>query len=378
MARAMRAILLAALAGSFGSALAGPSAAAIPPAPSSQFYGVTTATPLSDRELDLMATGELKTLRIPVYWPHLSPDPPPSSGTPSLPEESPVPDDDDARWRSLDDLVERAARRGIRLQPFIYGTPDWVAADPTHPPLASRDARRAWRGFLGDLVARYGPGGEIWRQGTPLDPGPPELPITAWQIWNEPNSPVFWRSKAPPRNYARLVRISSAAIRDVDPAATVVLGGMFGTPTQGIRAWRFLDRFHAASDNGSFDAYALHPYAPNLSGIRLQIRRSRAAMRRDGTLGTPLWITEIGWPTRGPKRFRMVKSERGQKRLLARSFRLFVKRRPWAVERVVWYTWRDNDVQSDCTVCKYSGLFDKRLRAKPAWGKLTQFSGGNP
>ena len=74
-----------------------------------------------------------------------------------------------------------------------------------------------------------------------------------------------------------------------------------------------------------------------------------------------------------------MKSPTAQKRLLVDAFKLFLKeRRSWKLERVIWYTWRDNEVQPDCSVCRYSGLFTADLEPKPAWGKFTQFAGGRP
>jgi hypothetical protein len=314
---------------------------------------------------------------VPFYWPHIEPKPPsepaePVPGVPSLPE-------DHSRWGGTDEIVGRAARAGVRVLPFVYGTPTWLASDPERPPIDDPAARAAWQDILGDLVRRYGPGGEFWR-GTPLDPAPAELPIIEWQIWNEANSPVFWSPKPSPPEYARLVALAGEAIHAADPSATVVLGGMFGAPTSGIPAEKFLSKFHASGRaTGSFDAYAMHPYAPNLRGITSQVRGMTRSIEAGPQPDAPLWITEIGWPTDGPPEFDLVKSKPGQKRMLARSFRLLLDHQAgWRIGKVVWYVWRDNDVQAECTVCRYSGLFTKRFEAKPAWRKLTQFAGGTP
>ena len=347
-----------------------------PPAP--EFYGVTSATDLTSAEFDRMAAGGLRTLRVPFYWPHIEPKPPSEPApVPGLPAGLP---EDQSRWGGTDEIVGRAARHGIRVLPFVYGTPNWVARNPERPPIDDAAARAAWQDLLGDLVRRYGPGGEFWDGGSVLDPGLRELPIIEWQLWNEANSPVFWSPRPSPSEYRELVALSGEAIHAADPSATVVLGGMFGAPTSGIPAEEFLARFHRKGGAaGSFDAYSIHPYAPNLHGIAIQVRAMRRSIESGPMPDAPLWITEIGWPTDGPPDFALVKSEQGQKRMLARSFHLFLARREgWAIGKVVWYVWRDNDVQAECTVCRYSGLFTERFEAKPAWRKLTQFAGGSP
>ena len=370
--------LAAALAVLTGIALTPATAASAPPPPSPGFYGVTSATELDAGEYERMSAGGVRTLRIPLFWPHVEPKPPQAPPTlPGLPVGLP---EDRTRWGPTDEIVEAAARQGIRILPFVYGSPDWVAGgDFERPPIDDAEARAAWQDFLTDLVGRYGPGGAFWEELAFRAPGVEPLPITDWQIWNEANSPVFWHPKPAPAEYREVVSLAADAIRAADPGATIVLGGMFGSPTKGIRAWNFLERFHAGGDvAGDFDAYALHPYAPDLGGIAAQANRLRRAIATGPDPTAPLWITEIGWPTEGPEGFAMVKSERGQKRLLARAFRLFAKRTEWNVGKVVWYVWRDNDVQVGCHLCRYSGLFTHSGEAKPAWRKLTEFTGGTP
>ena len=351
-------------------------AAAVPGAPSPEFYGVTSATKLAPAEYELMARGGIRTLRLPFNWPHIEPRPPEQA--PQVPGSPVQPPEDQTRWGPIDRIVEEAASRQIRILPFVYGTPDWLTDDPMRPPIDDAKARAAWQDFLGDLVSRYGPGGAFWDRLAVLEPGLPYVPITDWQIWNEANSPVFFSPRPSPSEYRQVVALASEAIRAQDPSARVILGGMFGAPSNGVRAWDFLHRFHAGGGAGTFDAYALHPYASTLRGIAMQVRRLRREIAAGPMPSAPLWITEIGWPTNGPADFNLVKTEEGQKRLLARSYRLFLTETDWNVDKVVWYVWRDNDVQAECTVCRYAGLFSERLQPKPAWRKLTQFTGGTP
>jgi len=156
---------------------------------------------------------------------------------------------------------------------------------------------------------------------------------------------------------------------------------MFGTPARGgLHAWSFLEALYGtAGIEASFDAYALHPYSPGLNGIKAQVRLVHKVLKAAGERRLPLLVTEIGWPTDGPPGFNLVRSPAGQKRMLSKSFRLFLsERRRWNLKRVIWYTWRDNDVQPDCAICRYSGLVDRDLNPKPAWRKFAQFAGGRP
>ena len=356
------------------TAFAAAPALAVPPRPFAEFYGISPATKLNASEANRIGDAGAGTLRLPFYWPSIEPEAPETDTGPLPPLPGQV--TESKQWAMTDEQVEHAAEAGMRVLPFVYGTPDWVASDPFRPPLDSEEARAAWRDLVGDLVRRYGPNGEFWAE----NPGVPKTPITAWQISNEPNSQMFWKPAPSPPEYADLLQMSSAAIKAVDPGAAIVLAGMFGTPQSGIAAWDFLESIYAVPGaQDSFDAYALHPYSPNLRGIEAQVGLARKVVKAHGDKGLPLLISEIGWPTAGPEGYNLVKSPTAQKRLLVDAFKLFLKeRKSWKLERVIWYTWRDNEVQPDCAVCRYSGLFTADLEPKPAWGKFTQFAGGRP
>ena len=70
-------------------------------------------------------------------------------------------------WAALDEIVALAARHGLRVLPFLYGTPRWIARKPTTLPIDSAKARTAWTAFLTRPSRRYGPGGEFWTEHAP-------------------------------------------------------------------------------------------------------------------------------------------------------------------------------------------------------------------
>jgi len=44
-----------------------------------------------------------------------------------------------------------------------------------------------------------------------------------WEVWNEPDLAEFWNGT--PAQYAALLDVTSSTIKQIDPTATVVLGG---------------------------------------------------------------------------------------------------------------------------------------------------------
>jgi hypothetical protein len=288
-------------------------------------------------------------------------------------------------WSGPDEQIENAAVNGIEPLPILYGTPEWVGGY-REPPLGSEQDKQAWKDFVGAAVKRYGAGGDFWQTFATEHPGVDAKPPQAWQISNEQNSPSYWEPKPSPKKYAELVRISDEAIDGVDESADVLLGGMFGTPSRnkGIFSWKFLKRLYAVNGIEShFEAIALHPYSPNLAGIRTQIELAREKIKKAGDAGTPIWITEIGWGSAGTHGQPLVKSAKGQKKLLRKSFNMLLHHRgKWKIRRVLWFTWRDlgdgtNPVGIVCGWCGSAGLLDADRDPKPAFDQFRSIVGGS-
>lgn len=325
-------------------------------------FGTVSAhgTP-SQAQFARMASGGVSTLRFVIPWRSLE-----RNG--SLAELSPL----FWNWKRTDHIVRLAAREGVDLLPVLT-TP---SSHRLKPPRAAE--RETWAKVLAALADRYGPGGWLWT----LDPLLPKRPIRAWQIWNEQNSPTYWRPAPEPGAYGSLVKLSATALRGEDPAARIVLGGMFGTPHGGRNrnwySWVFLRRvLRVPGIRSSFDAVALHPYAATLRGVRWQIRRARRVLRRSNAGRIPIWITELGWThlrkPRNPNVPVPANGERGQARKLNRAFRLLrARQRQWRLERVLWFSWQDSAVELGCSWCDKTGLLRRDGSARPAWNHFTK------
>jgi len=345
-----------------------PSAAADPPAP--QFYGISPAAveQLTDDEYERMGNANIGTLRVAFYWPHIQP--PTQAGEPG--------GDPAYKWADTDRIVRMAAMNGMEVLPFVYGTPSWTANDPRIPPSRTARAREAWDKLFRALIGRYGPGGEFWTNPDLAPIGVEPKPITAWQIWNEPNSPTFFKQgHGAPSQYARTLDIAAEAIRESDADATIVLAGLFASPKGGQEFSRFLGRLLNVNGVGDdFDAMGVHPYAPTLDKLVERFELARAVMYGHG-LSKPIWVTELGWPTGGTKVGNFRKTPNGQANILRNAFDLLLARRDdWGIQRVVWYTWRDNRLLPSCDICSYSGLFKRKGGAKPAWNAFVSYTGG--
>ena len=339
------------------------------------FWGLVSGTPLTEGEFAMIGDARAGTLRHLVLWPELEPN-----------------TDDEYDWSKLDPVVAGAAENGAEMLPFVYGTPHWAVGDclglePLEcqriPPLASEEAKQAWQDFLRDLVARYGPEGSFWSDDSD-DYDPPKVPITQWQVWNEPSSQSFFQPETDPAKYAELVRISHDAITEADPGAEIVLAGLFRTPQKGAGEGGpadFLREMFAADDaiGDYFDTVALHPYASNLDQIDQLFEQVLPVLDDAGAGDKPIWVSELGWSSAPPEPNKpLLKGVQGQADLLTDSFELLRdKREEWRLEGVIWYQWKDlPDPVEGCTFCQLSGLVNGDDEPKPAFEAFVEFTGG--
>ena len=297
--------------------------------------------------------GVVGTLRIPLFWSEVEP----RRG--------------ERDFSAIDRLVAGAASARVRVLPFVYGSPAWLATDPGRPPLGSA-GRAAWARFLRALVRRYGPGGAFWR-----DVDSP-LPIRSWQIWNEPNFKRFWWPRPSPRGYARLLGVSARAIRGVDPGARIVAAGV-APIERGMLPWVFLRRLLAAPGAGRWiNLVAVHPYAARLRDVALQIRLARRVMSRAGEGHKALLVSEFGVASNSQLPTGFNQGRMGQASFLRGAFRLLLRNRHrWRIDGADWYAWRDlPEPDRYCVFCQYAGLFDVAGAPKPSWRAYAAVASG--
>lgn len=345
------------------------------------FFGIDPQTPLTEADVRYMRAGGIESIRIPFYWGAIQPS---ARGG--------------YQWGATDEIVELAARGGLRVLPFLYGTPHWLAGKPTRLPIDGGRERRAWTAFVEAAVQRYGPGGEFWAEEAPAGgvgteyetapapaERPPATPIRDWQVWNEANFFYFAYPVSPGR-YARLLKLTTPAIKAVDPGAEVILSGLFGNPDEGgkrgMDATKFLAALYRSPGiKSAFDAAALHPYAFHVEDLEALTAETRKVMLEHHDAGAGLYITEMGWGSQDdPNVVAFEQGIHGQARELRDAYRYLIRNRGRLdLEGVYWYSWKDSRAYAECHFCDSVGLFraGRRFHAKPAWRTLVAMTGGH-
>lgn len=360
---------LAATLGAFASSLAAPAQVGAVPR---EFFGIAPQTALTKNDVEYMRAGRIGSVRWPLVWESIQPT---RRGG--------------YDWSSFDHVVTMAAQGRLRVLPFLWGTPRWLAGKPTTMPIDSARKRQAWVAFVKAAVRRYGPGGEFWAEHAPPAAAvnyevaiPNPTPIRTWQVWNEANFFYFAYPVSPGR-YARLLKLTQPAIKSVDRGAKVVLSGLFGDPDErgprGMSAISFLERLYAVPGlKARFDGVALHPYAADTSDLIEMTEEARALVRDNRDPRAQLFITEMGWGSEDNyQQVAFEQGRKGQARQLRRSYRyLIANRRRLNLEATYWFSWKD--LPDVCNFCDSVGFFHAgdRFRPKPAWHAFVGLSGG--
>lgn len=187
--------------------------------------------------------------------------------------------------------------------------------------------------------------------------------INHWEIWNEPDHPIFWRPAPDPAAYTAMLIKAARVIREVDPEAQVLIGGVNPFDTTFLRS--------VAEYGGwdSFDILAIHPYvnpySPEDGNLAAAADGVRALGRQYGE--KPLWVTELGWASGPSDRDAAGRAdEQLQASYLVRSMLLLWEA---GVERIFWYSFKDDPGNPYGLIALGTGRTDYGPR-KPAFDAL--------
>ncbi|OBJ43668.1 hypothetical protein A5630_18655 [Mycolicibacterium mucogenicum] len=203
----------------------------------------------------------------------------------------------DANWTLMNNVMDAARAHNMGVLAVISHTPLWAAPSGTTPGAGAPDPA-VYADFVKQVATRYG---DV---------------ISAYEVWNEPNSFTFFQ----PMDAAKYTAILKAVYTTlkggdgttgVDPTASVIAGAL--APIQdffGLTSspQTFLAAMYAAGAKGFFDAISFHPYefnqvlkfsqgALNPLAPLYQLQQMRAIMVQNGDGDKLIWATEYGFQT---------------------------------------------------------------------------------
>lgn len=259
-------------------------------------------------------------------------------------------------WSTLDQAVNSIVAAGMKADLIIDYAPVWARAPgATGNQFGEPASASAFATFAGEVAARYGPMG-----------------VSAYEIWNEPNIQAFWYPAPSPSLYTTMLRDSYAAIKAVEPNATVISGGLAPAQNDGINIGpvTFLQDMYADGARGSFDAVGYHAYSfPALpdtyeswSGWSQMDQTSpsiRSVMTANGDSAKQVWTTEVGVPSAGPDGVGTTAQAEEVTQAVQNALST-----SW-IGKLFIYTYQDSAANPD-----YFGLLSANGTPKPAWAAL--------
>jgi len=203
----------------------------------------------------------------------------------------------DANWTLMNNVMDAARAHNMGVLAVISHTPLWAAPSGTIPGAGAPDPA-VYADFVKQVATRYG---DV---------------ISAYEVWNEPNSASFFQPMDPVK-YTAILKAVYTTLKGVngtggvDPTSTVIAGAL--APLQdffGITSspQTFLAAMYAAGAQGFFDAISVHPYefnqvlkfsqgALNPFAALYQVQQMRAIMVQNGDSDKLIWATEYGFQT---------------------------------------------------------------------------------
>lgn len=251
-------------------------------------------------------------------------------------------------WRFNDQAISLLVQRGINVVGVIGHPPGWATPFPgdtySEHSFYAPDPDRFVQ-FATAVVKRY------------------SRYVKHWEIWNEPDNPLFWKPAPDPEAYASLLIRTATAIKLASPDSKILIGGVNPFDLS------YLRRVAAAGAWASIDIMAIHPYVsprtPEASGLINATEGVRTLMARYGE--RPIWVTEIGWSS-GPGDLDPVGvwDEQGQADMLVRGMLALWQA---GVERIFWYTLKD-DANNPFGLAAFGQGYQDYSRLKPTYDAL--------
>jgi Glycosyl hydrolase family 53 len=254
----------------------------------------------------------------------------------------------------------------MTVLPVILNAPSWDGQTYKGGVVTLARSPGPYAAFAKALVERYGHRGSFWR----ANPQLPKVPITMWQIWNEPNIPAFWPPHPYYKRYVALLRAAHAAIKAADPQAKIVLAGL---PNYSWVEIARIDRIRGASR--LYDVVALHPYTKTPQDVITIIGYVRNELNATGAAHKPILADEISWPSSLGKTthntgYDFATTQSGQAHNVGRALRLLAADRlRLGLAGFYYYDWAGQDRPNNLAF-DFAGLFhfdNGEFQAKPAY-----------
>jgi O-glycosyl hydrolase len=194
-------------------------------------FGADELEPQTPHALELASQANIDWVRLGLYWQDVEPNP------------------GQFDFQADDALIASTRANQLNVLAILAYSTTWSTSAPADPPenlthYPPRDYAE-WADYIAAVVTRY------------------KSDVHYWEVWNEPDLAEFWNGT--PAQYAALLAVTSSTIKQIDPTATVLLGGQAFQDLPGHPASEFLTQILSDVDNPAapnFDVAGFHYYLP--------------------------------------------------------------------------------------------------------------------
>lgn len=302
---------------------------------------------IREQSLTMIQDAGASWLRVSSYWPYIDRDGKAARD-----------------WSTADNMVAAAKRHNQTIVLEIAGYAAWANGNAGNwaPPADTT----AFADFARDNAARFG------------------ADVDYYEIWNEENIQEFWKPSPSPTAYAKMLRKAYLAVKEVDPTAKLVFGGLARNDHGYLNSvYTALKAFpDAGANNNFFDVLSVHPYADGLAPEATYSPRSTATvdktfaglpkmktvMEAQGEPDKHIIATEFGWTVTDYEYIPGV-GLANQAAYLTRAYQM-AQNWPW-LDAMMWYgfkNWDDSEAA-------YSPV-NTDLTARPAYNAMKQAASG--
>jgi hypothetical protein len=251
-------------------------------------------------------------------------------------------------WPKFDQAVEIASARNLEIIGKLVYSADWASSAPAgtaekdiafYPPKKISD----YTDYVTKVVSRY------------------KDTVKVWEVWNEPNEDQYWRPASSAAAYGAMLKATYAAIKAVDPTATVLTAGFAGFSDS------YMAGVVAAGAANSYDGLAIHTFtagAVESGSVETWIQGAKNFNARNNPDAT-LWITELGWSTCASCPTKV--NEEQQAQYLTRAY---LDAAASGVRGIAWYNLRE--LGTSTSSIDNFGLVTTDGTRKPAYTALSR------
>ena len=260
-------------------------------------FGVNIHFARQGRDLDLIAAGGFKFIRMDLSW----------SGVEKARGVY------DFEKSGYDDLTKGCTERGINIV-YIFDYSNKLYEEDRS--VRTEEGRKAFAAFAEAAAKRYAGKGILW------------------EIWNEPNLKQFWTPQPSVEDYCKLVEEAAPRIKAADPGGQVVAGATSQIPM----TW--LEDCFKAGLLKSIDVLSVHPYRSKAPETVVgDYAKLRELVKQHAPAGKEIPIISGEW---GYSNINWDKTRLTEQQQAEYLTRMFLTNLHQGIPVSIWYDWKND------------------------------------